>query len=139
MSLSAGLDLDQALILMPMITLPLALLGGFFLNPSNTPAWLIWLQYLSPFYWAFQGLVKNEFEGQRITCEEGEKVEASGVDGGGRRKCPISDVEDLLENLDLKDVTIWRTVVVLVSYYVFLKMLAYVILWWVARRRSANA
>jgi len=135
MSLSAGLDLDQALILMPMITIPFALLGGFFLNPSNTPSWLIWLQYLSPFYWAFQGLVLNEFDGQNITCDDNQRI----VGPDGMMKCPIASADDLLNSLDLNDVSIWRTIVVLISYFIFLKALAFVLLWIVAKRRSANA
>jgi len=135
MCLSSGLELDQALILMPMISIPFALLGGFFLNPSNTPAWLIWLQYLSPFYWAFQGLLLNEFDGQRITCDDSQRV----VGSDGMMKCPIANVDDLLNSLDLKDVSIWRTVVVLLSYYIFLKGLSYLNLCLVARRKSANA
>jgi len=40
--------------------LPIILLSGYFKNTGNLPAWLGWLQYLSPFKYGFSNMLINE-------------------------------------------------------------------------------
>jgi hypothetical protein len=41
--------------------LPLLLFSGLFANTSSTPAWLRWIKYISPMYYAFLGEMQIEF------------------------------------------------------------------------------
>lgn len=50
-------------IVAPITLVLLMLFGGFFINSANVPVYLIWLQYLSFFKYAFEALVINEFTG----------------------------------------------------------------------------
>jgi len=45
----------------PAALLPLLLLGGFFVAPSQVPCFIYWIRYLSWFYYAFQLLAKNQY------------------------------------------------------------------------------
>ena len=45
-----------------MMFLPFAIFGGFFVNLTDVPSWLSWLQYLSPIRYSSEALVRNEFE-----------------------------------------------------------------------------
>ena len=42
--------------------LPIILFGGVFTNVDTYPAWIRWLQYLSPIRYGLEALVYNEFE-----------------------------------------------------------------------------
>lgn len=83
-------NVEIALVIAPLILLPLIIYGGFFIDARNSPAWLSWLQWISPAQYAsvrvsaintapivmrryiyfhryaFTGLVRNELEGQTI-------------------------------------------------------------------------
>ncbi|KAI8905796.1 ABC-2 type transporter-domain-containing protein [Entophlyctis helioformis] len=62
--LACGFEvLEVALIVTPMILLPLMLFSGFFVNNDSIPVFLDWIKWLSPIKYAFEGMVKNEFEG----------------------------------------------------------------------------
>jgi len=101
-TLSARLELDQALPLMPLIIMPLGLLGGFFLNPKSTPVYLDWLQRLSVFYWSFAGVVINEFTGLRLYCS-GDEYTAQGL-------CAVTNGEQSIEGLNFEKYHIWECV-----------------------------
>ncbi|KAF1334185.1 Atp-binding protein, partial [Globisporangium splendens] len=49
---------DVALIVGNVILLPFMLSGGLFLNADDAPKYLIWIQYISPIKYGFEGLVK---------------------------------------------------------------------------------
>lgn len=67
--------------LVPVLFIPLMLFGGFFLNTSDIPVWLIWLKYFSPFKFGFEIACLNEFDGLHFVCSASEKK------GGA---CPLS-------------------------------------------------
>lgn len=46
------------------------LVGGLFLIVSDIPKYFIWLQYISPFFYAFVTLVINEFEDVAFKCRD---------------------------------------------------------------------
>jgi ATP-binding cassette, subfamily G (WHITE), eye pigment precursor transporter len=43
-----------------LIMFPFAIFSGFFKNQSNLAGWIGWIQYISPFKYAFSGLTQNE-------------------------------------------------------------------------------
>ena len=47
--------------LLPLIVLPLILFSGFYKNRGDLPAWIGWLEYLSPMKYSLISLVNNEY------------------------------------------------------------------------------
>jgi len=45
--------LEVAMALLPIIIIPLMVLGGFFVNSNNVPNYLIWIEYISMFKYSF--------------------------------------------------------------------------------------
>lgn len=45
----------------PIILIPLFLLSGLYINIDSEPSWLSWIRYINPIYYAFAGLMQNEF------------------------------------------------------------------------------
>lgn len=45
-------NVEIALVIAPLILLPLIIYGGFFIDARNSPAWLSWLQWISPAQYA---------------------------------------------------------------------------------------
>jgi len=54
--------LDVAMALIPILVIPLMVLGGFFVNSNNIPKYLIWIEYISMFKYSFQAASLNEFD-----------------------------------------------------------------------------
>ena len=61
-------DLALANCLSFVFVLLIMLFGGFYVNVQRIPAWCAWLRYDSFMYWAFSGMVINEFAGRTIAC-----------------------------------------------------------------------
>jgi len=47
---------------LPVFTIPMMVLGGFFVNTNNVPKFLIWIEYISMFKYSFQAAALNEFK-----------------------------------------------------------------------------
>lgn len=47
----------------PAIMMPLIIFSGFYSNLDSIPAWLSWFSYCSPARYAFEALMRNEFDG----------------------------------------------------------------------------
>ena len=54
--------LEVAMALIPILVIPLMVLGGFFVNSNNVPDYLIWIEYFSMFKYSFQAAALNEFD-----------------------------------------------------------------------------
>ncbi|GAM21919.1 hypothetical protein SAMD00019534_050940 [Acytostelium subglobosum LB1] len=82
------------------------LVSGFMAPRNVTPGWWIWLYYLSPYTYVFQGLAINEFQGQPYHCKTKEYVPPIGypllnvsvADGGygGAQACQYTHGEQFL-------------------------------------------
>lgn len=66
-SLSDNIMIVQALAAPLMI--PLMIFGGFYLNNDSTPIYLIWLKYLSWFYYANESLQINQWTDVEFDCK----------------------------------------------------------------------
>ncbi len=51
------------MVFVPLLILPFMGFGGFFQNRGNYGIWIGWIEYISPFKYAFQALSYNQFEG----------------------------------------------------------------------------
>lgn len=45
--------------LIPIISLVISLVSGYYKNLANLPAWMGWVQYLSPLRYSFEAFVRN--------------------------------------------------------------------------------
>jgi len=59
-------DLEQAIVVMTVLTLALLLLGGFFVQ--NLPPFVVWAKYLSPFKYAYDGSLQLVFN-RNVPCD----------------------------------------------------------------------
>jgi len=59
-------DLEQAIVVLTVLTLALLLLGGFFVQ--NLPAFVVWAKYLSPFKYAYDGSLQLVFN-RNVPCD----------------------------------------------------------------------
>jgi ABC-type multidrug transport system permease subunit len=49
-----------------LITLPLMAFSGMYNKLNNTPTWISWMQYISPFRYGLQMILVNQYEDLRI-------------------------------------------------------------------------
>ena len=57
-----------ALIAGPMVDLVFVVFAGSFINSSSIPGFISWLQYISPAFYAYRGLMQNEFWDLTFEC-----------------------------------------------------------------------
>ena len=69
MSGSLAPDLPMAMAISPIILTPLVLYGGLFINQETMPVWLIWIKYLSWFFYGMEVLMVNQWEeANKLEC-----------------------------------------------------------------------
>eukprot|EP01087_Luapelamoeba_hula_P017490 TRINITY_DN551_c0_g1_i1.p1 TRINITY_DN551_c0_g1~~TRINITY_DN551_c0_g1_i1.p1 ORF type:complete len:671 (+),score=117.28 TRINITY_DN551_c0_g1_i1:236-2248(+) len=126
-------DLQVALGLFPVTVIPLLLVGGLFLNVDDIPDYLVWLQYLSYFYYSFSGMLVNEFEDVHFHCTGDQYV---GPDNN--RVCPTTNGNQLIDSLSFNKLRPYQCGLVLVGMYVVLRLFAYLGLVWLAKKKSSS-
>ena len=48
--------------IVPLVFIPLILFSGFYKNRDTLPVWIGWLEFISPYKYAFEAFATNEFE-----------------------------------------------------------------------------
>ena len=54
-------DVTTATSIAPLFTMPMILFGGFIANTATTPAWLGWIQWISPIRYGNEALAHSQF------------------------------------------------------------------------------
>lgn len=109
-------SIKTALAILPVVLLPLLLFSGLFASSDALPVYLKWVQYISPMFYAYTGLVINEFDGRELpNCDP-----ASG-------KCSTEYVYSVLGFDD--PLGIIPNIVFLLVIYVVLVLGAFIVLW----------
>jgi ABC-type multidrug transport system permease subunit len=62
-------DIQVAVTAAPMCVIPFMLFGGFLVNSDSIPTAFIWLEYMSPFKYAFAAFALNEFHNLDLDCD----------------------------------------------------------------------
>ena len=97
------------------------LFGGFYVNVDRIPDWIAWIRYVSYMYWAFSGMVINEYGGRVLPCGSA----ASDSDYGG---CPFNgDQVVAAMGFDAGN-TVFRSWIILLSMALTFRLLAYLCL-----------
>lgn len=113
-------DVQVSLMVAPMITLMLMILGGFYVNFSSMPTFIRWLSWGSQARYAFTAMVINEFRGRKFTCVSGPHVRYGD-------SCPLTG-EEVITALEMDSLTIGECFTALVLMQIMLRMGAYLAL-----------
>lgn len=125
-------NVNIALAVLPLIILPLMVFSGLFVNIAAIPAWIRWIQWLSPMKYGFVSLMKNEFDGLILPCSS-----PSGGPPGGAA-CSIRG-EQVIQNFGLDGQgSILTNGIILLGFWVGLWLLAYLGFWNVVRKSKGN-
>lgn len=55
-------DVTSSTSIAPLFTMPMILFGGFIANNESVPAWLNWIQYISPVRYANEAIAHTQFD-----------------------------------------------------------------------------
>eukprot|EP00027_Filamoeba_sp_ATCC50430_P019093 CAMPEP_0168569962 /NCGR_PEP_ID=MMETSP0413-20121227/16461_1 /TAXON_ID=136452 /ORGANISM="Filamoeba nolandi, Strain NC-AS-23-1" /LENGTH=655 /DNA_ID=CAMNT_0008602541 /DNA_START=78 /DNA_END=2045 /DNA_ORIENTATION=- len=132
-------DATTAISSVPLVVIPFMLFSGFLINVNSTPPYFIWIEYLSPIKYCFQGISINEFTDLTFTCSSDEKVPilVNGTITG--YECRVPDGEAVIDNLGFQDVEIWQDFVALIILYLGYRILGFLALFRQVRATKANA
>eukprot|EP01132_Coremiostelium_polycephalum_P000972 gene972-1237_t len=89
-----------ASVLAPAIMAPFILFAGFMTPRPSIPGWWIWVHWISPIKYGFEGLMSNEHHGMKYTCTNDEYVPPMSIDAYAH-VCPINNGDQFLDNLGM--------------------------------------
>lgn len=52
---------DVVMALIPVLIIPLMIVGGYFISLSEVPKFFYWMEYISMFKYGFQALIQNQY------------------------------------------------------------------------------
>ncbi|GMH83511.1 hypothetical protein TrVE_jg5561 [Triparma verrucosa] len=94
-------DIAVALLVAPLIIMPLMMFSGFFLNADSTPAYYLWIPWISPMKYAYTALATIEYTGLELTCRDEELITME-VNGQTATVCPFLKGEDFLQTFNFE-------------------------------------
>lgn len=103
----------------PLILTLLLLFSGFAVSIKELPVWWIWAPYLSPFRWAFQALLVNDYTDRVFSCADSELKFG---------QCPITSGNTYLNSLSFDTVDKWYCFIILAGFLVFMNIWTYMAL-----------
>ena len=106
----------------PVSTAPIFLFSGFFITFSTIPAYLRWMCYVVYVRYGFEGTLLSVYglDRQPLHCSQ--------------PYCPFKSPARFLSTFDMSESVFWVDLLVLVVYYIVVRVLAYFILKWKVRR-----
>jgi len=128
---SVTLDLQIALGLFPVTVIPFLLCGGLFINIEDIPYYFYPIQYLSYIFYTYCALAINEFEGVEFHCDQSE------LKGSPPNQiCPITNGDQYLSDYSFDKFEIYQCALALIGLYIAFRVLAYLALWLLARKKG---
>ena len=95
-------DIAVALLIAPLIIMPLMMFSGFFLNADSTPVYYSWIPWVSPMKYAFTALARVEYTGLKLQCTADEFITMT-LNGNSAQVCPFTTGEDFLKTFNFED------------------------------------
>ena len=146
---SAFRDVAVALSLAPLFVLPFMLFSGFFISYEDVPAYVAWLQAISPVRYAFAALMQNEFNGLELHCTPSQEMVPDGIPGIENLPkallesippiCPIQKGEQYIELYGFDLVDTKRCLIMLGILLVMTLILAYAALFLTAAKSRGKS
>eukprot|EP01133_Synstelium_polycarpum_P008978 gene8978-10529_t len=105
----------MASVIAPGILSPFILFAGFMIGKPSIPNWWIWMYWISPIHYSFEGLMSNEHHGQSYGCTPSELVpnihdprfNQTFANGGFGQPtvqlCPITNGDMFLKGLGMQE------------------------------------
>ena len=112
-------NISVALLLAPLLTLCLMILGGFYMPFDLIHPALAWASWLSMARYGFSGFIINEFGDRYITCDDDDNIEV----------CPVPG-SSVIASYGIEGVwtSVWVNVGMLVAIQFFLRVSTYILL-----------
>mmetsp|Transcript_21934 Transcript_21934/g.28127 ORF Transcript_21934/g.28127 Transcript_21934/m.28127 type:complete len:162 (+) Transcript_21934:3-488(+) len=106
-----------ALLLAPLLTICLMIIGGFYMPLDLIHPALRWASWLSMARYGFSAFMSNEFVGRSVPC------------GDSDDECPLEGI-DILSSYGIEGVwaSIWPNICMLIAIQVFLRGATYILL-----------
>jgi hypothetical protein len=83
--------------MVPFLVVPLTLFTAIMISEDSVPSYYIWMQWISPFHYAFEIYCIIEFSGLLFTCTDSEMV----TNSDGDLTCAYSTGLSVLESLGI--------------------------------------
>lgn len=114
--IGAAMSVETGVYLGPITTIPIILFSGFFVNLNAIPDYISWLTYISYVRYGFEGvmLAIYGFNREELKCSED--------------PCYNTDPDIFLKEMGMGDGVFWIDAVALFGFFVFLRLMAYVVL-----------
>lgn len=144
--IGACLPAQAASMAIPCILLTALLLAGFYVNPENLGPWIDWAKYTSIFFYAYQGVIVNQFEDLDLYCKNDQVITltATAQCSNGdeisvtETVCPITSGNQIIETNDSDQFEIWQYQLIILAYGLLMRVLLYPALKY-ADPKEANA
>lgn len=126
---SAFKTVDIALVILPLLLIPMMIFSGLMINNKHIPWYFVWIRYVAPTQYAFSAAMKNQFTD--LLVFDSDKL---GPDGSplviinGNKYLGIMAMDGGLG--------LWGNIVALGISYIALMLLAYLSLFIISRRRN---
>jgi ABC-type multidrug transport system permease subunit len=133
-------DATTAISSVPLVVIPFMLFSGFLINVASTPPYFIWIEYLSPIKYCFQGIAINEFTNLDFTCSDNEQIPILADNGTiTGYECRVPNGDAVIDGLSFQDVEIYQDFIALIILYLGYRILAFIGLLRQVRATKANA
>jgi ABC-type multidrug transport system ATPase subunit/ABC-type multidrug transport system permease subunit len=126
---SAFKTVEIALVILPLLLIPMMLFSGLMINSDHIPWYFVWFKYIAPTQYAFTAAMKNQFTD--FVVVDNDKM---GFDG---KPLVIINGNSYLKLMAMDGgLGLWGNVAALAISYFVLMALAYLSLFILSRRRS---
>lgn len=116
-------DITVALVVLPLILLPLMMFSGLFVNVGDLPVYFAWIKWISPMKYAYHALMRNEYTGLVFANCNPSKEACQG--------------ELVLKQMSMADgLSVAENIVVLLAMYCVLMAVGFVALTTIAKRKQ---
>uniref|UniRef100_A0A6A7G821 ATP-binding cassette sub-family G member 4-like n=1 Tax=Hirondellea gigas TaxID=1518452 RepID=A0A6A7G821_9CRUS len=117
LAIGAAMNIQGAVFLGPITSIPVLLFSGFFVTFSTIPFYLRWISYLSYVRYGFEGALLAIYgDREPLHCSEA--------------YCHYKNPQKLLQHLDIEGANFWYDVLVLCAFFVILRTIGYFVLRW---------
>lgn len=122
--IGAAMEIQVAVYLGPITTIPVLLFSGFFVTFDTIPSYLRWISYIAYVRYGFEGtlLAIYGFDRPKLHCPE--------------PYCHYKSPIKFLEEFDVQDGIFWVDVLALAVFFVILRVAAFFVLKWKLRLQT---